>query len=209
MPHQNPVFPDEGNDIGDRRQRDEVQQVVGEPGGQPEHRDQGLHQLERDARAAEHPEAVGVRSAIGIHDRGRGRQLGAGEMVIGDDDPDPGRFGRPGGFDGRDAAITGDDQAGAALFRAGEAGRTKVVPITEPVGNERDHLGTGEPEGAGQDRDGGLAVDVVVPVDHDRLMGRHRFGNEAAGGPDRGERFRRTQRLEGRPQKGFARRRDH
>jgi hypothetical protein len=53
VPHQDPVLVDERHHVGHGGQRHVVEQVHRELLGQAQRRHQRLHQLERDARAAE------------------------------------------------------------------------------------------------------------------------------------------------------------
>ena len=50
-----------------------------------------LHQLQRDARAAQIFLRIGAIATVGIEHGERGRQFGFGQMMIGDDDVDPKR----------------------------------------------------------------------------------------------------------------------
>ena len=86
------VFPDQRHHVCHGRDGHQLQerlqyarQLVGRPS---ERREQRLHQLERNARAAQ--VFVGIRAvaAVGVEHGERGRKLGLGQMMIGDDDVD-------------------------------------------------------------------------------------------------------------------------
>jgi hypothetical protein len=88
--HQDAVFALERHHVGHGGERDEIEQVVGKVGRQIERGDQRLDQLERHPGATEHGGTGGVARLLGIDHCERRRQLGARQMVISDDHPDPG-----------------------------------------------------------------------------------------------------------------------
>src|SRR5207247_10153592 len=119
----------------------------------------------------------------GIDHRGRLVELVAGERAGGDDDL---YAGRPGGayrLDRSDPAVAGDDQPGPQTARLGEPGRPEVVPVAQPVRDERVDPAADAREYPREERRGTLAVHVVVAVDQDR-------GTRPDGGDDQLDRPR-------------------
>ena len=81
------------------------------------------------------------------------------------------------GVDRRDAAVAGDDERGAGGLGGLQPRGPEVVAIAQTMGQEGLHIGTGQPQGAGEERRGALAVDVVVAVDQDAAAGAHGAGD--------------------------------
>src|SRR5216117_4612127 len=104
-------------------------------------------------------------------------------MVVGDDDLDAGRPGGAYRLHRGDAAVAGDDQPGAQTARLGEPGRPEVVPVAQPVRDERVDPAADAREYTREERRGTLAVHVVVAVDQDR-------GTRPEGGDDQLDRPR-------------------
>jgi hypothetical protein len=122
-------------------------------------------------------EAGAVVGALGVDHGERRRQLVGRQVVVGDDDADPGGARARDRLHGGDAAVAGDDQRGAGRPRGGEPGGPEVVSIAQPVRHEGNHVGTRGAERAGEHRRGALAVHVVVTVDHDGAAGAHGRGD--------------------------------
>ncbi len=121
--------------------------------------------------------ARGVVRALRIDDGERRRQLGAGQVVVGDDDPDAGSPRRAHRVHGGDAAVAGDDQRGAGSLRRGQAGGPEVVAVAQPVRHESHDVRARRAERPGEQRRGALAVDVVVAVHEDGAAGPHGGGD--------------------------------
>ena len=117
MADEDPVFADERHHVGHRGQCHQVEQMVRKVGREAERGNQCLHQLEGDAGAAEPPRPRRVVRALRIDDGERRRQLGTGQMVVGDDDPDTGGPGRAHRVHGGDAAVAGDHERRARPLR--------------------------------------------------------------------------------------------
>ena len=172
VPDQDAVLADQRHHVGDGGERDQVEQMVGKVGRKAERGHQRLHQLEGDAGAAELGEAGAVVRALRIDDRdGRGK-LRTRQVVVGDDHSNPGCAGRVDRLDRGDAAVTGQDQAGAASRAAATPGGTEVVAVAQAVRQEGRHVGARRPQRPGEQRGGALAVHVVVAVDQDRVPER-------------------------------------
>ena len=201
---ENAVVPIEGDDVGHRAQRDEVEErgqirrlaasrALAPPGTQRsehvEHHPDSGEALARESVAG----AVGIDDGVG---RGQSR---AGQMVIGDQDVDAEllRAGDP--VHARDAVVDGDDETGLLLARDLDEFRRQSVAVAHAVGHHKPHVGGPEhPQAAHRDRASGRAVGVVVPCHHDarrRLDGvvEQRDGavevEEPAGGEQAGERM--------------------
>ena len=183
MAHEDAVLARQRHDVRDGRKRHVVEEMERQVLRQGQRPHQGLGELERDAGAAE--VLVGgraVRAPRIEHGAGR-RQLVAGEVVIGDDHLDPGGPCRPDGLDGGDAAVAGDDEAGADALGGRQPRGPEVVAVAEAVRNERLDGGAGGAQHARQHGGGALAVHVVVAVHEDRMSGAHRTHHEVQGDP--------------------------
>ncbi len=167
------VLSRQGDDVGDGRQRDVVEEVQRQIGREAEGGDERLRQLERDAGAAE---ILVLRRAVGaarIEHRASGRQRLPGEMVVGDDDLDPRRARRGDAVHRRDAAVAGNDHAGPDPLRLGEPRGTEVIAVLEAMRHEGVHRRPRFAQHARQQGRGALAVDVVVAVDQNRPVLAH------------------------------------
>ncbi len=157
------VLVEEGDDVGDRRERDEVrvareERVLGT--------EQRLRQLGHDAGAAEIGKGV-VGRARG-HDRAL-RQALARPMVVGDDHVDAQAPGPLDLGDGRDTAVDGEDERDAVLRETGDRRAGEPVALLEAArqvpADVRSELAQRQRrKGRGAD-----AVDVVVAVYADPL----------------------------------------
>ena len=117
-PHERAVLVGQRHDVGDRRQRDEVGELVerrrqvgrvAAVTARPER----LRELEHDARAAQVGERIGRAGGRARgHDR-RVRQHVARAVVVGHDDVEPELAGARDGLGSGDAAVDGDQQPGA------------------------------------------------------------------------------------------------
>ncbi len=173
MLHHDPVLTLQGHHIRHGGERHIIQQVIGQVDRQTEHRDERLHQLERDPGAAEASGAGGVFRALRVHHRDRGRQDLPGQVVVGDDDTDTRRPRPLHRLHGRDATVAGDDERRARQLGRLEPGVAEIVPVTQAVREEGDDVCLGRPQGAGEEGGGTLAVDVVVAVDENRAARPH------------------------------------
>ena len=185
------VLAGERDHVCDGRQRDQVEIAL----GLLDARERG-DELVGDAGRAE----VGARVSRddGMDDRAV-RQLGAGLVVVGDDDVDAARPARP-------RPLSTDVMPQSAVMRrpVPRAASLSIVAAAEPVavlhaaGDEPVAVGAELSERADEDRRGGDAVDVVVAVDRDRASPAAIAARIAA---DRLVRSRRT-----RPDRGARRR---
>jgi len=158
------VFPREGDDVGDGRQRDIIEEVERQVFRETEAAHERLGQLERDAGAAQ---ILVLRRAVGparIEDGAGGRERVAGQMVVRDDDLHPGRARGRDRVHRGDAAIAGDDDAGADALRLGESRGAEVIAVSQPVRDEGVHGGPRLAQHARQQGRGALTVHVVVAV---------------------------------------------
>src|SRR2546425_11914801 len=135
---------------------------------QPQRRHECLRELECDARAAQLLRFGATVGALRIEHRGRGGELVAAEMGVGAGDLDAGPPGGAYRLDRGDATVAGDAQPGAPTARLGEPGRPEVVPVAQPVRDERVDPAADAGEYTREERRGTLAVHVVVAVDQDR-----------------------------------------
>ena len=119
---------------------------------------------------------------LGVHDGGGGREFGARQVVVGHHHIDSRLACRPDHVHRRDAAIAGQDQAGADLSGPGKPGLAEVVAVAHPVRHEGHHGGPGLSERPGEEGGGALPIHVVVAVDEDGLAGSHRTHDNLDGG---------------------------
>ncbi len=126
LAHEPPVLVDQRHQVGDRRERDQLDVLGG--GRRPER----LRELVGDRRAAQPVERIAADS--GMDDRAVGQPaVGAGRMVVGDDHIDAG--GARGGdlVDGGDRTVDGHDQSGPARGKTLHGVRRKPVAVLEPA----------------------------------------------------------------------------
>ena len=138
-----------------------------------------MRELEGDADAGEL--RARVAGKFGRHDdavRRRALHL----VMIGDDDVHAERAGT-GHLGARaDAAVHRDEQFDAAGRKLFDGGRRDPVPLREPVGQIRAHVGAELLEDAHQQKRRRDAVGVVVAVHGDRLAALQRLVEAPAGG---------------------------
>ncbi len=132
-PHQGPVLPSQRHQVGDRRQRDQVE--LGLDRRRPAQR---RCQLVGDPGPAELAERVAGDDRV--QDRAPG-QLRARLMVVGDDHLQPGAERRLDLGDGADPAVGGQQQRGAALGQLGDGRLGEPVAVLEPAGDQPVALG--------------------------------------------------------------------
>ncbi len=129
---------------------------------------QALRQLESHARAAQRFAGIVAARLIGIHYRqSLGHAIGAGQMVIGDDQVHAQalRCFRRG--KGANAHVHADDQPDAGGRGALDDVVAHVVAVANAVRDMEVGGAAAEFDGSLQDDDGGGAVHVVVAVDED------------------------------------------
>ena len=134
--HEDAVLAGEGHDIGHRREGDQIEQVIGQIRRQPERGHERLYQLEGDAGAAERSGIRRVVGALRIHDGDGRRQLGSGQVVVGNDHADPGGPGVADRVDRRDPAVAGDDERRAEPSGRREPGGPKSYPSRSRCGTK-------------------------------------------------------------------------
>lgn len=137
--HKNPVLANERNDVGDRRQRDEVEVFPEVDALHARGFEQGVCEFEDNTRAAE---VVEIPAELGIHKRHAIGTLGGGFMVVEHHDIDPARAQARDFFHRGRPAIHGDQQAGIVEFQtAVHPGLAQAVALLGPQGQEARHLG--------------------------------------------------------------------
>ena len=162
------VLVDERNDVGDRRERDEVEMTTGNVGLDSE---QGLAQLEDHSRPAKLGERV--RGRAGRDDRAVGQRL-ARPVMVGDDDVEP-AFSRLGDLvDGRDPAVDGEDEPAAFVREPGKRLAADAVALVEAAREVPGDVCAELAQEKYGEGGGGDAVDVVVAVDADPASLLHR-----------------------------------
>ncbi len=157
--HQGPVLTGEGDQVGDRRERHQVQVALGPLG--PE---ESGGELVGDPGRAE----VGTRISAQprMEDPAVGEAV-AGLVVIGDDHSHPGPASGLDLVGAGDPAVRGDQQAGAPGGDALDSLRGQPVSITEATGDVPVAFRSQLPKRPNQDRGRADAVAVVVAVHGD------------------------------------------
>ena len=167
-----PVLVDERDDVGDRRERDEVEMPLGNVGLDAE---QGLAELVDDAGPAELRERIVRRT--GRDDRAVGQRL-AGPVMVGDDDVEPAFSGLGDLVDGRDPAVDGEDEPATLVGEPGKRVAADAVALVEAAREVPGDVGAELAQEKNGERGRGDAVDVVVAVDADPAsLARSRLGS--------------------------------
>ena len=95
---------------------------------------------------------------------------------IDDDDLQSGRRRGLQGLESRDAAVDGNDQAGAFLLQAPQGGPIGAVSLDQAVGNVDPQVTPGSRRKALQEGGGSGPVDVIIAKDRNDLARRDRLG---------------------------------
>ena len=171
--HEHPVLVEEGDEVGHRSQGDEVEQVVEVApalAGLEEGLAQPLHDLEGDPHAGQALEGVAAVPAVGVDDAVRRGQLLVLPVVVDDDHVEVLVPGELEGLEGGDAVVDGHHQVGAEAEGLDHARRLEAVAVGVAVGQEGMDPGVDPLEEVEEQGRAADAVDVVVPVDDDRLV---------------------------------------
>ena len=131
--------------------------------------EQGLHELESDADAAESFVGIGTVRAVGIENGERGRQDALGQVMIGDDDVHAERTGAFDDGGGADSGVHADDELDAVGCRRFHLARVHAVAVAETIRNLEADRAARHFNGTLQDDRRGSAIHVVVAVDLHRL----------------------------------------
>ncbi len=154
------VVTGEGAHVTHGAQGDEIQGLVGG------RRIQGQGQLVGDTHAGERAQRMPGRQETGIDD-GQGRwELGAGDVVVGDDDVSAHPVGQGGGVVGGDACIAGEDHASAVVDEALEVLFVQAVALL-PGGEAKNDVHVQGAQRLQQEGCGRLPVGVKIPHDGD------------------------------------------
>ena len=179
-------------DVGDRAERDQVEQVddrrlagaVGEPAAPAKLAHGCDAQQEGHADGGEMAVGGAVLAfveAVGIDDRiGRG-QLGGALVVVADDDVEAGLGRRLQRREGLGAAIDGDDQIGARSLERDQRIAGRAVALHQPVGDVGAGIETEPAQQQDQQGGAGRAVDVIVAEDGDRFLAFDGVGEPRCG----------------------------
>lgn len=219
------ILPDQGDDIGDGAEggegsefQKEIAVGFGDAFGVAEGLGDGPREFEGDASAAEVGVGVGggrvvsrqwsvvrgfCRLATGHWplgqsgvDDGAGRREFCGEfVVIGNDDIHVLLAGQRDGGDGRNPAVDGDEELGAALAPFGTAGvddrlhgiGIEAVAFIDAVGDVDVDVGPGGFESMPEHGGAGDAVDVVVSVECNLVLFANGAGGTLGGGAHVGQ----------------------
>jgi hypothetical protein len=180
-----PVDPVEGHDVGDRAERDEIEQcreirrrAIGEVAALAQRRARGEQHVEHDPDAGEVLARKGASGLIRIDDQrgGRQRERCGGQVVIGHEHLDAGRGRRRDAVVARDAVVDGHDEARRHPGRFGDDLRRQTVAVFEAVGYEESDDRAHACKSAHRHGARRGAVGIVIGDDHDFLAARYRVG---------------------------------
>ena len=171
--HEPAVLAAQRHEVGDRRERDEVEVVVGQsPGPRPRAAQQRLRELVARRPPRTGP-GTGSRRAR-VHDRRVGqRAVGARLVVVGDDDVDARARARS--ATSSTAVIAQSTVTSSCVPRSASrstVARGEAVAVVDAAGQEPVDVGAERAQRAHQDRRRAHAVDVVVAVDRDARAAR-------------------------------------
>ncbi len=163
---QKAVFPQQGNQIGNRAQAGQIQVVLpGRPARRRSFPEQCLDQLQGHPCSGQFFKRVRAIRPLRVDDGQRGRQPGRHLVVIGDDEIGAPVVFCPGDHLGpADPAIDGDDQGKALRVRPFHRLQMQAVPFVQPVGDVKIHCCPQLGEGLNQQHRAGNAVRIVIPV---------------------------------------------
>ena len=171
-PREHAILSAQRRDVGDRRERDEIEHAVHRVLVAAQRARECERELERDAHRSEILVRVLAAVLLRIEHRETRRQRTARQVMIGDDDVDP-RLARD--FDGRErvrAAVAGDEHLRARCDGGVHAGEREVVAVLDAPRDERNRIAAEPADGAEQHGGGRHAVHIVVAVHHDALAAR-------------------------------------
>ena len=171
--HEDAVLAGERDHVRHGRERHVIEEVERQVGRLAERRHQRLGELEGDPSATQVLVFGRTGRAARVEHGGGRRQLVAREVVIGDDDVDPGFPRRAHRLHGGNSAVARDDQAGAYASGLPQAGLAEIVTVPQAMRHERLDLRAYAAQHAGEQRRRALAVHVVVAVHQDRHGGAH------------------------------------
>ena len=156
---QRAVLVEQRHDVGDRRERDEVEVR--------RHVDaERLRELADDAGAAQLRERIVGRPRRDHRAVGQRR---AGPVVVGDDHVEPARLRRGDLLDGRDPAVDGEQEAAALVGQPRDRDVRDAVALLEPARQVPFDVRAELPQRQDGERGGADAVHVVVAVHADAL----------------------------------------
>ncbi len=161
------------DDVGDRRQRAQLQELV-LPQGVREIAEKTLGEHQGHAGAGELLFDRGIAGTPRVHERVRVRKLRRWVMVVGHDEIDAEVARERRLLHRGDAAIDAHDDLGAILGQLPERRGVQAVALFVPIRDVRPDHYAELPERADEDGRPAYAVDVVVSIDDDALASRER-----------------------------------
>ena len=176
LAHQRPVDARQRHHVADRAERDQVEPVAqvglgpgGEPAGVAERSVEPDQEQEGDADGGQLAAARAVVEPVGIDHGGGLGQAGLGDVMVDDDDVEPGapRLGQR--LVGADPAVDGHDHPHPVVLEAQKRRRVGAVAFRQPIGNVDLGARADRREIAREQRRRGRAVDVVV-AEHDHPL---------------------------------------
>ncbi len=142
---QNAVVGVQRHHVGDSAQRHQIEQLgqirlgpalTGEPAEVTQPCAQGQQHVEDHPDTGDALAREGTSRLVGIDDGIGRRQLVAGQVMVGDQHPHPGRLGCRDAIDAGDAVVDGDQQVGFALRGDGNDFGRQPVAVLEAIGHQ-------------------------------------------------------------------------
>ncbi len=164
------VLPHQRYDVGQRAKGGDLHEGR-QPGRLAGSAAERLHQLQRDADARKVLVRIRAVVALGVDDGNGHRQVGAGLVVVGDDEIDPELARAHCRFVSPDAAVHRDDHRGTFRVQPIDRRRLQPVAVLQAVGDEVADIAAQHLHRPPKDDGRGDAVDIVVAVDDDALAG--------------------------------------
>ena len=172
-PRQHAIPAAKRDDVGDRRERAELQELI-LPQAEPEIAEEALGEDEGDAGPGKLLVERRIAGTPRVDERVRVRKLGRRVMVVCDDEIDTELAREPRLGHRGDAAVDRDDDLGAILGEVTERPGVQAVALLVAIRDVRANHHPELTERPHEDGRSGDPVDVVVPVDDDALASRER-----------------------------------
>ncbi len=136
--------------------------------------EQGLRQLECDARARQFFRWIGTRGLFGIDDGIRVRQFISRRVVIGDDHIETDLFAERDFGERTDAAVNGNDDRHTLLFQLHERVLVQAVPFVNAMRDVGSRVRAERLQGLHEQCRRGDAIHIEIAVHRDRFVRAHR-----------------------------------
>ena len=175
--HEDTVVGVQRDHVGDAAEGDQIQQLgqiglgqalTGEPAVLAQATAQGQHHIEDHPDPGDAFAGEGAGRLVRIDDGVGGGQLGAWQVVVGDDHLQPGRLGRGDAVQAGDAVVYGEQHLGFTLQGHGDDLGRQTVAVFEAIGHQIVDPGRAQaPQGQHAHGTGGGAIGIEVADDED------------------------------------------